>query len=86
MHRVTELQPQDAKIIQPGPRRALLDFAHAAKKPFHREEIDLRMLLRVGQREAAVARAEIELDGVVVAEKLAPIEALADVGENNGWR
>ena len=39
------------------------------------------MLLRVGEREAAVARAEVELDGVVVAEERAPVEALADVGD-----
>src|ERR1700722_1247864 len=83
---VTKLQTQDAKIIQSGPRRALLDFADAAEQPFHREEIDLRMLPRIGQGKAPIARTEIEFDGMVVAEKLAPIQTLADVGQHDRWR
>ena len=84
LHRVTELQPQDADVGQPGPRRALFDFTDAPKKAFHREEIDLRVLLRVSQGKASVARAKIEFNGMVVAEKLAPVQPSADVGKRNG--
>ncbi len=45
--------------------------------------------MRVGERETSVARAEIELDGMVIAEKRVPIKAGAKVGDDNPvlcWR
>jgi hypothetical protein len=83
-HGVAEFQTQDAKIILSGPHRALLDFAHATKQPLHREQVDFGMLPRISERKSAVTRAEIELDRMVVAEDLAPIQARADVGEDEG--
>ncbi len=78
---IAELEPEHAQVVQPGPGRALLDFADASEQTFHRKQVDLRMLLRIGQGKAAVARAEIELDRMVIAEKLPPIETPADIGD-----
>jgi hypothetical protein len=41
------------------------------------------MLLCVSQGKASVTRSEIEFNGMVVAEKLTPIETRADIGEND---
>ena len=83
-HRVGQLQTEHAQVRQLRASGPLLDFAHPTQQTLHGEQVDLGMLLSIGQRKTAITRAEIEFDGLVMAEKLIPIKAQADVGESNG--
>jgi hypothetical protein len=85
-HGVAKLQPQDTHVRQLSPRRALLDLAHAPEQPLDRQQVDLRMLLRVGNGKAAIPRAQVKFDGMVVAENPAPVEALAKIGDGEAMR
>ena len=75
--------------IDHGARRALaalLDLAHAPEQPLDGQQVDLRVLLRVRDGKPTVARAEVELDGIIVPENLPPVEAAADVGDDEAMR
>jgi hypothetical protein len=70
---VTELKAKDAEVGLLGSGGALFNFADAAEEAFNGEEIHLRMEGSVSESEATIARAEIEFDGVVIAEDGTPI-------------
>jgi hypothetical protein len=43
------------------------------------------MLLRIGQRESTIPRAQIEFNGIIITKKRRPIKASADVlNDDNG--
>lgn len=85
LHCVAELKPQDANIVEAIAHRALPDFAHAPEQTLDGEEIDFRMLFRIRDGKAAIARTEIKFDRMVVAKQSAPIKARADILDDDGW-
>ncbi len=85
-NRVTEFEAEDANIGQVRPGCAFFDLADAAEESLDGEKIDFGMLLRVGEGEASVTRAEIELDGVIVAPQLRPVETLAGIPDEEAMR
>jgi len=78
---VAGFEAKDAQVGQSRADGAFLDLADAAQETFDGQEIDARMLLRVSKRKAAIARAEIQFNRLVIAEERPPVETGAEVGD-----